>query len=87
MSWIEAARFVNWLNTSTGNMPAYKFNGGSFELWTPADPGYDPNNLYRNNLAPYFLPAPTSGTRLRTTIPRAAAISTIQQAATPRPRP
>jgi hypothetical protein len=25
VSWNEAARFVNWLNISTGNMPAYKF--------------------------------------------------------------
>jgi formylglycine-generating enzyme len=24
VSWIEAARFVNWLNTSTGHSPAYK---------------------------------------------------------------
>jgi hypothetical protein len=57
VSWFEAARFVNWLNTSTGNMPAYKFNGGSFELWAARDAGYDPNNLYRNALARYFLPS------------------------------
>jgi len=25
LSWNEAARFVNWLNTITGNAPAYKF--------------------------------------------------------------
>ena len=26
VSWNEAARFVNWLNTSRGHPPAYKFN-------------------------------------------------------------
>ncbi len=56
VSWFEAARFVNWLNTSTGSMPAYKFDGsGNFQLWTPSDPGYDANNLFRNGLATYFL--------------------------------
>jgi hypothetical protein len=68
VSWNEAARFVNWLNTSTGNRPAYKFAiqpGESgydarfidIELWTPSDAGYDPNNLYRNSLARYVLPS------------------------------
>jgi formylglycine-generating enzyme required for sulfatase activity len=58
ISWYEAARFVNWLNTSTGSMPAYKFDGaGNFQLWTPTDPGYNPANLYRNRLARYFLPS------------------------------
>ncbi len=67
VSWNEAARFVNWLNVSTGHMPAYKFGtqpGGAgynantdIELWTPSDAGYDPNNLYRNSLAWYFLPS------------------------------
>jgi formylglycine-generating enzyme required for sulfatase activity len=57
VTWFEAARFVNWLNTSTGSTPAYKFNGGSFELWTPTDAGYDANNRYRNTLARYFLPS------------------------------
>lgn len=58
ISWFDAARFVNWLNTSTGSVPAYKFdNGGNFQLWTPADPGYDANNLFRNKLAAYILPS------------------------------
>jgi hypothetical protein len=58
VSWYEAARFVNWLNTSTGSMPAYKFDAsGNFQLWTPTDPGHNPNNLYRNRLARYFLPS------------------------------
>ncbi len=58
VTWYEAARFVNWLNTSTGNVPAYKFDiNGNFQLWQPLDPGYDSGNLYRNTLARYFLPS------------------------------
>jgi formylglycine-generating enzyme required for sulfatase activity len=67
VSWNEAARFVNWLNTSTGSPPAYKFDiqpgeagysaNANIELWTISDPGYNPNNLYRNSLARYFLPS------------------------------
>ncbi len=58
VSWYEAAKFVNWLNTSTGNHPAYKFDSnGNFELWQPSDPGYMPGILFRNSLAKYFLPS------------------------------
>jgi hypothetical protein len=58
VTWFEAAKFVNWLNTSTGYTPAYKFDGnGDFQLWTPGDAGYNPNNLYRNRLARYVLPS------------------------------
>jgi formylglycine-generating enzyme required for sulfatase activity len=57
ISWFEAAKFVNWLNTSTGHTPAYKFNGGTFEWWQPGDAGYDPNNPYRNKLARFVLPS------------------------------
>ena len=58
VTWYEAARFVNWLNTSTGSVSAYKFDGGgNFQLWTPSDPGYDATNLYRNKNARYFLPS------------------------------
>jgi formylglycine-generating enzyme required for sulfatase activity len=58
ISWFEAARFVNWLNTSTGSMPAYRFDAsGNFQLWQLTDPGYDPANLYRNTLARYYLPS------------------------------
>lgn len=57
-SWFEAAKFVNWLNTSTGNTPAYKFDDqGDFQLWEVNDPGYDSNNLFRNSEAKYFLPS------------------------------
>lgn len=55
--WIDAARFVNWLNADAGSPPAYKINrGGTFQLWEPGEAGYDPSNRYRNTLAPYFLP-------------------------------
>ncbi len=58
VSWLEAARFVNWLNTSTGNRTAYKFDSdGNFQVWQPGDVGYDSTNVYRNQLARYFLPS------------------------------
>lgn len=58
ITWFEAAKFINWLNTSTGSAPAYKFDGsGSFQLWNSADPGYNASNPYRNNQARYFLPS------------------------------
>jgi formylglycine-generating enzyme required for sulfatase activity len=59
ISWFDAAKFVNYLNASAGSSPAYKFNSlGLQELWQPSDPGYDPNNLFRNRNAKYFLPSP-----------------------------
>lgn len=58
VTWFEAAKFVNWLNESTGHTRAYKFDDqGDFQLWQPGDPGYDPTNLYRNRKARYFLPS------------------------------
>jgi len=58
VSWSEVARFINWLNTSTGNFPAYKLNvNGGPILWASSDAGYDPNNKFRNSLAHYFLPS------------------------------
>jgi formylglycine-generating enzyme required for sulfatase activity len=62
ISWNEAARFVNWLNTSTGGVAAYKFTTSGVNdfnaLWTSSDAGYDPNNKFRNSLAKYVLPSP-----------------------------
>jgi formylglycine-generating enzyme required for sulfatase activity len=59
--WNEAARFVNWLNTSSGYAPAYKFTTtgvtDNIALWAPGDAGYDPNNRFRNSLARYVLPS------------------------------
>ena len=58
ITWLNIARFVNWLNTSKGYTPAYKFDvNGSFQLWEPSDVGYDESNRYRNRLAAYFLPS------------------------------
>jgi len=58
ISWHEAAKFVNYLNTSTGYMSAYNFDGlGNFQLWSPSDSGYNSNNPFRNNLAKYVLPS------------------------------
>ena len=58
VSWFEAAKFVNWLNTSQGSTPAYKFDDqGVFQLWEPSDPGYDSENRFRNTKAQYFLPS------------------------------
>jgi formylglycine-generating enzyme required for sulfatase activity len=61
VSWNEAARFVNWLNTSTGNQAAYNFTttgvNDNIALWTSVDAGYDASNPYRNSLAKYVLPS------------------------------
>jgi len=61
VSWNQAARFVNWLNTSTGNAPAYNFITSDVNddivLWSISDPGYDASNQYRNTLAKYVLPS------------------------------
>jgi hypothetical protein len=67
VTWNEAARFVNWLNVNSGHTPAHKFTlqpgdpgyspDSNIELWQAGDAGYDPNNLYRNSSAFYFLPS------------------------------
>jgi len=57
ISVYEAAKYVNWLNTSTGGTAAYKFVGGTFQLWSSTDAGYNANNMYRNSLAKYWLPS------------------------------
>ncbi|MBX3433716.1 MAG: SUMF1/EgtB/PvdO family nonheme iron enzyme [Pirellulales bacterium] len=67
VSWNEAVRFVNWLNTSQGYQPAYKFttqpgdvgydSNQHISLWVLGDAGYNPANPYRNSQAQYFLPS------------------------------
>ena len=67
ISWNEAARFVNWLNVSSGYAAAYKFAtqpgepgydaNANIELWQPADAGYNPSNVYRNTRSQFFLPS------------------------------
>ena len=56
ISWYETAKYVNWLNTSTGGTAAYKFDGsGNFQLWAAGDEGYNASNLFRNSLAKYVI--------------------------------
>ncbi|MEI7700928.1 MAG: SUMF1/EgtB/PvdO family nonheme iron enzyme [Planctomycetia bacterium] len=62
VSWNEAARFVNWLNTSTGGYAAYKFvtNGvkDNVSLWNPGDvDDYDSANPLRSRRAKFVLPS------------------------------
>ncbi len=62
VSWNEAARFVNWLNTSSGGFAAYKFTTGgvndNIALWTATDTlDYDASNPYRSKRATYVLPS------------------------------
>jgi hypothetical protein len=62
VSWNEAARFVNWLNTSTGGVAAYKFTtlgvSDNIALWTAADTlDYEATNPYRSKRATYVLPS------------------------------
>jgi formylglycine-generating enzyme required for sulfatase activity len=62
VSWYEAAQFVNWLNTSTGHQPAYKFTGTqgtdnyALDTWTLAEAD-NATNLYRHKNAMYYLPS------------------------------
>ena len=62
VSWNEAARFVNWLNTSTGGFAAYNFTtsgvNDKITPWTISDTlDYDANNPYRSLRATYVLPS------------------------------
>jgi formylglycine-generating enzyme len=58
INWFGAAKFVNWLNTSSGGTAAYKFDSsGNFQLWTIGDAGYTASNPFRNSLARFFLPS------------------------------
>lgn len=58
-SWNEAARFVNWLNTSKGYQAAYKFTTNGYNdnitLWGAGE--YNGNNQFRHKDAVYFLPS------------------------------
>jgi hypothetical protein len=62
VSWNEAARFVNWLNTSTGGFAAYNFTifgmNNNITPWTASDTlDYDAANPYRSRRATYVLPS------------------------------
>jgi len=55
VSWYEAAGYANWLNESKGYQAAYKFVGGTLQLWSAGDAGYNANNQFRNSLAKYVI--------------------------------
>jgi len=56
ISWYEAAKFVNYLNTSQGKQPAYRFDeSGNFQLWNSG--AYSGNNRYRHKDALFVLPS------------------------------
>jgi len=62
VSWNEAARFVNWLNTSQGFHAAYNFTTGgvndNIALWSSADASHlGGENLFRHKDAHYWLPS------------------------------
>ena len=57
ISWYEALKFINFLNSSAGSPQAYNFdNSGNLLLWSPSDSGFNPSNRLRNSFAKYFLP-------------------------------
>lgn len=60
VSWNQAARFINWLNTVSGGHEAYKFTtsgvNDNISVWTSADVlDYDPANPYRSKRATYAM--------------------------------
>ena len=59
LSWNEAARFVNWLNTSKGYQAAYKFTtsgrNDNLTLWGAGESSG--TNQFRHKDAFYFLPS------------------------------
>ncbi|MCE2812115.1 MAG: SUMF1/EgtB/PvdO family nonheme iron enzyme [Planctomycetaceae bacterium] len=62
VSWNAAARFVNWLNTSSGGFAAYKFTTAGVDdniaLWDVSDTlDYDASNPYRSKRTTYVLPS------------------------------
>lgn len=58
VSWLEAARLVNWLNQVTGHQPAYNLSGASLSLWPSGDAWQaGGENLFRHKDAYYFLPS------------------------------
>ena len=62
VSWNEAARFVNWLNTSQGYQAAYNFTtsgvNDNIALWSSAQAWQlGGENLFRHKDAHYWLPS------------------------------
>lgn len=59
ISWLEAATFINWLNTSNGHQAAYNLDGGGmFQPWSSAEAWQKGGeNLFRHKSTVYFLPS------------------------------
>ena len=62
VSWNEAARFVNWLNTSQGFQAAYNFTtsgvNDNIDVWSSGEAWQlGGENLYRHKDAHYWLPS------------------------------
>lgn len=56
INWFEAAIFVNWLNTSTGNPVAYELDDDILQTVESEGIRYFPENLLRNSQTRYVLP-------------------------------
>jgi len=54
ISWYEAARFVNWLNTNQGYSAAYKFSGTNFAVWTKWGRGLSGEQSLPKHPSPLF---------------------------------
>lgn len=87
VSWNEAARFVNWLNTSTGNQAAYKFTTGgpndNISLWINGDVALMQRIRSATASRSIFSPHLMNGTRQRNTTRIRTRISTSRTAVTP----
>ena len=62
IDWNEAARFVNWLNTSEGYQAAYRFDTDELDdnltVWDPSEAWQSGGtNLFRHKNAKYWLPS------------------------------
>jgi len=87
VSWNEAARFVNWLNTSTGGFAAYNFTtsgvNDNIAVWTAADTADTmqpiPTAASERRMC---YPATTSGTRRLITTQLTAPTTTTPTVAT-----
>ena len=56
VTFSEAARYANWLNSDSGYPAAYKFENNVVVDWSPEDEGYNSANPTRNGRAKYALP-------------------------------
>jgi formylglycine-generating enzyme required for sulfatase activity len=58
ITWLGAAAFVNWLNTSTGHRAAYNIFEGYLSLWPSGEAWVSGGEtLYRHKDTYYFLPS------------------------------